>query len=80
HAPQRNQPKYVRENPREFDPVIVKPNSMQRISLGRYRESDTEPQFTIQYEPDIEDSMVHKLIRFRRWHYLHIIVPVSELR
>jgi hypothetical protein len=36
---------------------------MQRILLGRYREVDIEPQFAIQYEPDVENSMVHKPIK-----------------
>lgn len=63
HAPQQHQHKHIRENPRELGPVIVKPNGIQRITLGRYREADPEPRFAIQYEPDAENSMVHKPIK-----------------
>lgn len=63
HAPQENQHKYFRQNPREFGPVTVEPNEMKRIPLGRYREADPEPRFAIRYDPDVENIMVHKPIK-----------------
>ena len=54
-APTTTPTQASRENPRNFGPVTVKPNDMQRITLGRHREADIEPRFTIQYNFDVEN-------------------------
>lgn len=56
-------PPPIRKNPREFGPVTIEPNGMERIALGRYRDAGAEPRFAIQYEPDVENNIVHKPIK-----------------
>jgi hypothetical protein len=55
--------KRTRGNPHTFEPILVKANANERLPLGRYREDDPEPKFTIDYEPAVPEVITHEIIK-----------------
>jgi hypothetical protein len=63
HTQRHAQTNTIRENPKTFEPVILQPLGGIRIPLGRYRDTEPEPQFDIRYEPALPHIISHELLK-----------------
>ena len=63
HPKHHAQTKTIRDNPTSFEPVTLKPLGSTRISLGRYRDTEPEPQFDIHYEPALPHIISHEILK-----------------
>lgn len=53
----------IRKNPQSFEPATLPPYGTRRIPLGRYRDTEPEPEFTITYEPALPYEAAFDLIK-----------------
>lgn len=61
--PSQTSARLLRANPTTFGPLALKPGESRHVSLGRYLEADSAPEFDVHYQPTVPHIVAHEIIK-----------------